>query len=307
MNRRDFLGRLLAGGVCAAMSGCIGPFGRSRKKFSLNASSIRGYGLDLRAQVEAAIAGGFTGFEPWLKDVHAAKAAGTLKDAVAAARDGGLEFVNAIAFGRWVDPDPAIRAEGLEETKRDMDVLAEMGCPLIAACMFGVHKPGSPHVENKAISERFEAVCELGRQTGVKPLLEYWGHSVNMNTAEATLDVLAMVKPEDAAILADVYHTYRGGGSFETYRRFGGNLLPVLHVNDYPGMPPREQLVAADRVWPGAGLAPWRKIFEYLDEAGADPWLSIEVFNPNYWKTTPVQTSKEGYEWLDRTYALRPR
>ena len=129
----------------------------------------------------------------------------------------------------------------------------------------------------------------------------------NMNTAEATLDVLAMVKPEDAAILADVYHTYRGGGSFETYRKFGGNLLPVLHVNDYPGTPPREQLVAADRVWPGAGLAPWRKIFEYLDEAGADPWLSIEVFNPNYWKTTPVQTSKEGYEWLDRTYALRSR
>jgi len=290
MNRRSFIGGL----VCScALGGCAGFSGRFRK-FALNASTLRGYGLDLDAQVRAAAAGGFAGYEPWLKDVHAAKAAGSFRDAVARARDGGLSFVNGIAFGRWADPDPAVRRAGLEETKRDMAVLAEMGCPCVAASMFGVHKDGSPFLSVDAIAERFAAVCALGDKMGVKPLLEYWGHSVNLHTPESALNVLAKVGRPDAAILADVYHTYRGGGSFATFRQFGGGRLPVLHVNDYPATPAREKLVDADRVWPGDGIAPWRQIFAHLDAAGADPWLSIEVFNPAYWKATPERTAREG-------------
>jgi len=293
MTRCGFLQGGLAAAGLFACGGCAGRFGRTRK-FALNASTLRGYRLDLGAQVQAAVDGGFTGYEPWLKDVHAAKASGIFRDAVARARDGGLSFVNGIAFGRWVDPDPAIRRAGLEETKRDMDVLAEMGCPYIAASMFGVQKAGSPVLSVEAIAERFAAVCALGDKMGVKPLLEYWGHSVNLNTPEAALAVLAKVGRTDTALLADVYHTYRGGGSFATFARFGGGRLPVLHVNDYPASPAREKLVDADRVWPGDGLAPWREIFAQLDAAGADPWLSIEVFNPSYWKTTPGRTASEG-------------
>ena len=52
-------------------------------------------------------------------------------------------------------------------------------------------------------------------------------------------------------------------------------------MNDYPANPPRERLVDADRVWPGDGQAPWKDIFGNLDAVGADPWLSIELFNPS--------------------------
>ena len=103
---------------------------------------------------------------------------------------------------------------------------------------------------------------------------------------------------DDAAILADVYHTYRGGGSFDAYRKLSAKLLPVLHVNDYPSYPYREQLKDPDRVWPGDGNAPWRKIFSDLAAVGADPWLSIELFNPAYWRTYPGKTLAEGYAKL---------
>ncbi len=284
----------------SAFAGCVGAKSRRAAKFSMNASTLRGYGLSLLDQMKGVAGSGFAGYEPWMKDIRAAKASGTLGDACRIARDGGVSFVNGIAFGQWVNPDPAVRAAGIEETKRDMALLAEMGCPRIAASMFGVQKPGSPIVPKEAIAERYAAVLDLGKSMGVKPLLEYWGHSVNLSRLEDALDVLKMLNRPDAAILADVYHTYRGGGSFAAYRGLSPALLPVLHVNDYPASPARERLVDADRVWPGDGIAPWREIFDNLDAAGADPWLSIELFNPSYWKTTPADTLRTGREKLER-------
>ena len=264
----------------------------------MNASTLRGYNLTLLDQMKAMALSGFRGYEPWMKDIRAAKADGTLGDVCRIARDSGVSFINRIAFGQWVNPDPKIRAAGLEETKSDMALLAEIGCPCIAASMFGMQKPGSPTLPLEAIAERYVAVLDLGKKMGVRPLLEYWGHSVNLFRLEDALEVVRLTGRDDAAVLADVYHTYRGGGSFDTYRKLTAKLLPVLHVNDYPSYPCREQLKDPDRVWPGDGNAPWRKIFSDLAAVGADPWLSIELFNPAYWRTYPGKTLAEGYAKL---------
>ena len=296
ISRREFVG---LGAMCA-VAGCAGLKCGRAAKFSMNASTLRGYGLTLLEQVKAVAGSGFAGYEPWMKDIRAAKEAGALGDVCGIARDGGVSFVNGIAFGQWVNPDPKVRAAGMEETKRDMALLAEMGCPHIAASMFGVQKPGSPVISKEAIAERYAAVLDLGKAIGVRPLLEYWGHSVNLSRLEDALDVLKMLNRPDAAILADVYHTHRGGGSFAAYRRLSPAMLPVLHVNDYPADPARDRLVDADRVWPGDGIAPWKEIFANLDAAGAKPWLSIELFNPLCWKTTPADTLRTGLRKLER-------
>ena len=290
--RREFM----AAGAAAAPAGCTCMrWGRSAK-FAMNASTLRGYKLSLAEQVKAVAEAGFAGFEPWMADIRAAKAAGALGVVRRIARDGGVSFVNGIAFGQWVHPDPEKRAAGLEETKRDMALLAELGCPRIAASMFGVQKQGSPILKAEEIAERYAAVLDLGKEMGVKPLLEYWGHSVNLPRLEDALAVLKILGRPDAAVLADVYHTYRGGGSFEAFRSLSPDILPVLHMNDYPANPPRAKLVDADRVWPGDGIAPWPEIFAALDSAKVSPWLSIELFNPSYWRTTPVETARTGIE-----------
>jgi len=292
MNRRAFL-ELSA----LAVAGCrMCPCGGRKRKLSMNASTLRGYKLSLKDQVKAVSAAGYGGFEPWLKDIHAARADGTFADTVKLARDSGLQFVNGIAFGSWVHPDAKVRAAGLEETKRDMAALAEMGCPRIAASMFGVQKAGSPILKAEEIAERYAAVLDLGAKMRVKPLLEYWGHSVNLSRLEDALAVLKVLGRPDAAILADVYHTYRGGGDFATYARLTPEQLPVLHVNDYPSTKPRAELTDPDRVWPGDGLAPWKELFATLDARGIEPWLSIELFNPAYWRTTPSDTLRTGVE-----------
>ena len=290
-SRKDFLGI----GAMAALAGCAGLHGARAGRFAMNASTLRGYNLTLLDQMKAMALSGFKGYEPWMKDIRAAKADGTLGDVCRIARDSGVSFINGIAFGQWVNPDPKIRADGLEETKQEMALLAEIGCPCIAASMFGMQKSGSQNLPLEAIAERYVTVLDLGKKMGVRPLLEYWGHSVNLFRLEDALEVVRLTGRDDAAILADVYHTYRGGGSFDAYRKLSAKLLPVLHVNDYPSYPYREQLKDPDRVWPGDGKAPWKKIFSNLDAVGADPWLSIELFNPAYWRTYPGKTLSVGY------------
>ena len=296
-DRRAFIEGLAASlAVCA---GCTS-MRRDRRKIALNPSTIRGYRLTFKEQVEVAVKAGFAGFEPWLKDVHAARKTGELGEALRIAADGNLKFVNGIAFGPWAHSDAGMRVVGLEETKRDMAALAEMECPCIAASMFGMQKPSAERLSKLEISERYLAVCELGDRMGVKPLLEYWGHSSNMCRLEDALAVLMLTNRTDGAVLADVYHTYRGGSDFASFSRLKPGMLPVLHVNDYPTDRPRTELTDADRVWPGLGGAPWDDLAARLQAAELDPWLSVELFNPNYWQTNPLETLREGFAIMEK-------
>ena len=40
--------------------------------------------------------------------------------------------------------------------------------------------------------------------------------------------------------------------------------------------------------------ADWKKIGGILRDGNLSPWLSLELFNPAYWKTTPLETLKTG-------------
>ena len=290
LTRRGFCGVAAA----AFAAGCASVGMGKRRKLSLNPATIREFALPLKEQVRLAMEAGYDGMEPWLKDVHAAKAAGELADIRKMADDAGFRFINGIAFGKWAHPDVAVRKAGMEETARDMAALAELGCPCIAASMFGLHKPGSPRVTRDEVAERYAAVLDLGRKHGIRPLLEYWGHSIQLFRPEHAIAVVRATGRTDVGILPDVYHTYRGGGAFETFRRFDPAWVPVLHVNDYPATPPRAQLTDADRIWPGDGIAPWKEIFAALDGIGASSWLSLELFNKSYQQGTPAETLATG-------------
>ena len=291
MTRRDFC--VAAAATLAA--GCASLGLGKKRRFAINPATIREFHLPLEEQVRLAIAAGYDGMEPWLKDVHAAKAAGKLDDIRKMAADANFTFINGIAFGQWAHPDRVTRNIGLEETKRDMAALAELECPYIAASMFGLQKKGAPRVTGEEIAARYVAVVNLGKAYGVTPLLEYWGHSVTLFRLEQAMAILRKLNRTDVGLLPDVYHTYRGGSSFAAFRRLDPAWVPVLHVNDYPARLP-ERLADRDRIWPGDGMAPWREIYAALDDLGASPWFSLELFNPEYQKTRPEDTLATGLE-----------
>ncbi len=296
-SRKEFLsvgalGVMAAGVASCCPAKCNAKPGKFR--YAINPATVRGYKLSLKDQVKLSIEAEYEGIEPWLADIQAAKKAGELSDIAKMCKDNDFAIVNGIGFARWSVPDKAERAKGMEEMKRDMGLMKELGGSYIAAPPFGLQKPGSPKVSLDHFVECYREVLELGEKMEVIADLEFWGHSANLSRIEEALYVASAVGHKDSCLLADVYHMYRGGSSFEALKLLSPASLPVLHMNDYPAQPRRELLKDPDRVWPGDGIAPWKRIFDLLRAGNLNPWLSIELFNKSYWATTPLETLKTG-------------
>jgi sugar phosphate isomerase/epimerase len=68
--------------------------------------------------------------------------------------------------------------------------------------------------------------------------------------------------------------------------------MRVFHMNDYPAEPSRQQIGDGDRVYPGDGVAPLAEIMQTLRRIGFDGYLSIELFNRNYWQQDPLEVAR---------------
>ncbi|MCL1920767.1 MAG: sugar phosphate isomerase/epimerase [Kiritimatiellaeota bacterium] len=267
----------------------------ARFRFCLNTGTIRGYKLPLEGQIDLAIASGYQGIEPWVSDVaEAAKAEGALKRLAARCKGAGLAVVSAIGFAPWAVDDDGARAKGLEQMKRDMALIADLGGTHIAAPPAGINGGDAPAVSLDVLAERYRAVLDLGRSMGVIPQIEFWGASKNLSRLEQCVYVAAHADHPDACVLADAFHAYKGGSSFGALRLLGRSALHCFHINDYPADPPRETIRDSDRVWPGDGIAPLSDILGHFRANHADVWLSVEVFNQEYWKAPAEETAKTG-------------
>ena len=130
-------------------------------------------------------------------------------------------------------------------------------------------------------------------------MLELWGFSQSLSRLSEVLYVVAETAHLGACVLLDSYHLYKGGSGFGGIRLLNGDVLPVFHINDYPASPAREQIDDADRVYPGDGVAPLGDLMRTLDAIGFRGFLSVELFNLEYWKQPPGEVARR-WRWRRR-------
>jgi sugar phosphate isomerase/epimerase len=260
-------------------------------RYALNTSTLRGYKLGIVEQIEVTAAAGYQGIEPWLGDVDDFTRGGGRLAELRQRLDGhGLQVPDAIAFWKWADADAATRTQALEQARREMDTIAALGGTAAAAPPLG----NVASVSLDAFAEGYARLCEIGQAAGVAPLLELWGHSPKLSRLAELLYVAAASGRADARLLLDVYHLYKGGNSFESLRLLSATSIGLFHVNDYPAQPPRTEIGDQHRVWPGDGVAPLRDIAATLRSAGYTGFLSLELFNPDYWRGEALATARTG-------------
>ena len=265
------------------------PFG-----YCFNTSTIRGQRLPLAQVIDITAKAGWDGIEPWIDEItRHLQGGGKLADLRKQISDFGLEVPSAIGFPEWIVDDPERRKKGMEQAKREMDMVAQIGGTRIAAPPAGARDVS---IDLHAAAERYRALCELGREMGVVPQVEVWGFSQTFKRLGEAVFVAVESGHPDACVLADPYHVYKGGSSIESVKLLSAKCLQHFHMNDYPADPPRETILDEHRLYPGDGVAPLTELFKSLRDIGYTGMLSLELFSKALYSQDPLEVAKTGLE-----------
>lgn len=314
MNRRRFLQSATTASAAALSLGSVSAVDRAAYvkspptarsfRYCFNTSTIREQTKDIREQIRIAATAGYDSLEPWMRHLEAyQKAGGSLTDLRKLLQDSGLTVESAIGFANWIVDDDTQRKAGLEQAKRDMDLLAQIGGTRIAAPPVGAHRGDSPKLDLFVVAERYRALLEVGDATGVVPQLEVWGFSPNLSRLGESVMVCVEASHPKACLLPDVYHIFKGGSEFGGLGLLHNQAVQVFHMNDYPAEPPREQMKDADRVYPGDGVAPLTDILNMIGGGDREVVLSLELFNPQYWKQDAEMVARTGLQKMKQAVA----
>jgi len=306
MSRRDLLkttGVATAGLLAASATTQAKPNRKSGSdpfRYCLNMSTIRGQELSVTGEVDVAGKAGYNAIEPWLGKLNDYKNnGGSLKDLSKRIEDHGLTVESAIGFARWIVDDDAQRAKGLEDARRDMDLLAQLGAKRIAAPPAGARSTVDP----MAAAKRYRKLLEIGDEIGVVPQIEMWGGNPSIGRVSTAIYIAIEAGHPSACFLGDVYHTYKGGSDFAGLKMLGPQALQHFHWNDYPADPPLEKIGDQHRVFPGDGIAPIADIVKGFLQVGAMPVLSLELFNRDYWAMDALEAARIGLDKMKTSVA----
>jgi sugar phosphate isomerase/epimerase len=287
------LGVGLAAPLLAPQAAAKEPPTKDPFRYCLNTSTIRGQKLSLVEEVEIAAKAGYNGFEPWINELDRYKKnGGSLKDVGKRIRDRGLSVEDAIGFCPWIVDNASQRKKGLEEARRNMDLVQQIGGKRLAAPPVGATEQAGLNLYKAA--ERYRALLEVGARIGVVPMVELWGFSRSLSRLGETALVAIESGHPQACILVDVYHLYKGGSGFTDLKLLGAPALQIFHMNDYPARPPRARITDAHRVYPGDGVAPLKGLLRDLHRLGFAGMLSLELFNADYWKQDALKVAQTG-------------
>lgn len=264
----------------------------ARFSYCLNTSTIRNDSASVLDYIDIAADAGYAGIEPWVKEIDAFVAqGGTLAQIRDRAVQRNIQIVNLIAFFEWAAPEDDRRTKGHQEARRCFDMADALNCPYVAAAPFGIH---DRKLDLFAVAKRYAELLDLTGTYKAIPLLEFWGIAKTLGTMGEALFVAAECGRSGVQMLADVFHMYKGSGHHHGLEHLGPGRLGLVHVNDYPAQPGRNEIKDADRVYPGDGLAPWRQIVRDLKKVGYGGMLSLELFNAEYWAQESAAVAREG-------------
>ena len=267
--------------------------------YCLNTSTIRNCGLSIQEKIQVAAQAGYQGIELWISEIEDyLSGGGDLSELKAILDQNNIIVPNVIAFFQWANPDSERRAEALEEARSVFEMAKALDCTYVAAPPAGITEMSDLPLED--IAGYYKDLLKATQDIGVKPLLEFWGHSKVLGSLAEAMQVLKLVDDPEALLLGDVFHMAKTKGSFELLAELKGTQLGLFHVNDYPDAPDLRQLTDAQRVYPGDGVAPLEQIFSTLKHIGYTGMFSLELFNKEYEKSGAEEVVRTGLKKMKK-------
>ena len=144
MTRRTMIAQAALGTSVALIAGRPGPIQAGTEKnpggkprpfgYCLNTGTIHGQNLALPEMAAIAAKAGYQAIEPRTLEIQQyVRRGGNLADLKKRIADSGLTVPSAIGFADWINDDEARRAAGLEQWRREAEMVASIGGQRLAA------------------------------------------------------------------------------------------------------------------------------------------------------------------------------
>lgn len=270
--------------------------GKSPWPICLDTATIRPASLEEKIRITARA--GYDAIEPWDGELEAfEKGGGNLKELGKRIKDAGLFVPSMIGLWNCLPENKEAFEQSLPATRNRMRMAAAIGCSHVQAIPNKVGENYDP----KFVTDCYRKLLEIGIQEyNLIPALVFVKYFPLKRMGQAAAIALDADHPK-ARIIPDVYHMYISEGGFEGLKLLRGDMFAIFQFNDAPAGIPREKMEDKDRVYPGDGILPLTAILQDLKKSGFKGCVSLEMYNPEYWKGDLQAVAKTG---LQKTLAV---
>lgn len=263
--------------------------GKSPWPVCLDTATIRP--ATLKEKVRIAAKAGYDAIEPWDSELQKFEAdGGNLKDLGKEIKDNGLFVPSVIGLWNAMPPTQELWDKSLADTRNRMRMASDIGAQHIQT----IPNTIGLNYNQKWAADRYRDIIEMGiNEYNLNPALVFVKYFPVKTMGQAVGIALDANHPK-AMVIPDVYHMYISEGGFEGIKLLRGDMIAIFQFNDAPASPPLAELNDEHRVYPGDGILPLTQIFKDLKETGYKGCISLEMYNPSYWKEDLMMVAETG-------------
>lgn len=257
----------------------------------LDTATIRPASLE--DKVKFAAQAGYDAIEPWDGELaEYEKAGGNLRDLGKKIRDLGLFVPSMIGLWNALPPTPEAFAQSLPETRRRMRMAADLGCHHVQVIPNTVGEGWN----QRWVAARYREILEIGlNDYDLQPALVFVKF-FPLKTFGQAMGVALDANHPKAKVIPDTFHMYISEGGFAALKQVKGESIAIFQFADAPATPAASEQKDSDRVYPGDGILPLPEILKDLRTTGFAGCVSLELYNPTYWKEDLLRVAQIGKE-----------
>jgi len=227
-------------------------------------------------------AGGVKGITVW-RDALAGR---NIKQTGEMLRQHGLSVVSLCRGGFFASKELRGRLAAIDDNRRAIKEAFELGTKLIVL-VCGADPSQTLEDSRKQIHDGIAAIEPDAKSAGIRLAIEplhpmYADTRSAINTLASANDLAEALNSHWVGVAVDVYHVWWDPDLEKEIERCGRNKkLLAFHVCDWKS--PTTDLLN-DRGLMGEGCIPVRKIRSWVEAAGFNGFIEVEIFSTNYWK-----------------------
>jgi sugar phosphate isomerase/epimerase len=232
-----------------------------------------------------------TAIELWLTKLEDHLRSHSVADVRAQADDRGLRFAAASYQGGILLSQGDARRVAWDQFQKRLDLCADLSVPTLVVTADFLGPFAQTDIERAQVS--LKQAGQAADQRGIRLALEFQARNTFLNNLETAAAFVRSVEQPNVGICFDVFHYAVGPSKFDDLAHLTADNLFHVHVSDVADRP-RELATDADRILPGDGDFPLPQLFARFREIGYGGYISLELFNPMFWTTSPQQVGEIG-------------